>query len=343
MESLLSTKYQTFLHQTENRAVPRTMQYSVPESLHGMIDMITPTTAFYSKIAPGVSAPENEPISKRATCNTNVVTPSCIRSLYNVDYTSKGQATVATTEFIQIAASHDDFEQFGQAYQSGLQDFTDVSVSGGSNPGSGDENALLEGNLDTQFAGALSSPNPSQYLAIGPSGNDFTDEIANFASYLTTTSSPPSSVSTSYGGEEQQYSSSYLTRVCNEFMKAGSLGISVFFSSGDFGVGGLNEPSCNNGFYAQWPAACPWITSVGGSQFNGTTEVVAQFAEGSRASSGGGFSGYFAAPSYQSGDTAKYVSYLGNKYSGLYNPKNRGFPDVGKHNHQNFEHRQPAY
>ena len=329
VETLLDAKYESFFLESEQRAIPRTTKYSIPLLLHPIIDMITPTTAFYRNIAPHVAPqPKASSVQRRApTCASNAITPSCINSIYNVDYKSTGSQLVASTEFIEVAASHSDYEIFGQDYVPGLKDFKDVSVSGGSNPGSGNENTLLEGNLDTQYIGGLAYPNPSEYLSVGPTGNDFTDEIANFASYLTSTSTPPSSVSTSYGGEEQGFSASYLNRVCNEFMKAGSRGISVFFSSGDYGVGGNDESSCNQGFYALWPATCPYSTAVGGTQFDGNSEVVAQFTSVG-GSSGGGFSYNFAAPSYQSTVVSSYVVSLGSTYKGYYNPSGRGYPDV---------------
>jgi tripeptidyl-peptidase-1 len=44
--------------------------------------------------------------------------------------------------------------------------------------------------------------------------------------------------------------------------------------------------------------------------------------------SGGGFSNYFPAPSYQKSTVSAYVKSLGNQYQGLYNPNGRGYPDV---------------
>jgi tripeptidyl-peptidase-1 len=44
--------------------------------------------------------------------------------------------------------------------------------------------------------------------------------------------------------------------------------------------------------------------------------------------SGGGFSNYFATPSYQANATATYLKALGSTYSGLYNATGRGYPDV---------------
>ncbi|KAJ3493775.1 hypothetical protein NLG97_g4520 [Lecanicillium saksenae] len=205
MESLLDAKYELFNHHTLGRPVPATTKYSVPKGLHGIIDLVTPTTAFYQNMGPTLqTSPVEERVDvvleNRQPCNTNAITPSCINSLYNVDYTSKGSATAASTLFINVAASHSDYQSLRSKYTSGLQDFQYVSIAGGYNPGSGDQNTLLEGNLDTQYIGGVAAPNPSQLLAAGPNGQEFEDQMANFASYLNSASNPPSTVSGSTGG-----------------------------------------------------------------------------------------------------------------------------------------------
>lgn len=147
---------------------------------------------------------------------------------------------MGTTKFLNVAASHDVFQAFNSWYgSSSTPDFLDISISGGTNAGTGDLNQLAEGNLDSQYAGSLVTPNPSQFLACGPDGSDsasFNDGMASLASYLTSDSGAPTAVSASYGGNENALDAGYMTRVCNDFMKAGAKGISVFFSSGDFGV-----------------------------------------------------------------------------------------------------------
>lgn len=113
-------------------------------------------------------------------------------------------------------------------------------------------------------------------------------------------------------------------------MKAGSRGVSVFFSSGDNGVAGNGEASCSDGFYGTWPASCPYITSVGGTEFNGSDEVVANFQQyaPSARSPGGGYSEHFAAPDYNKEVTAAYAQSLDASTQRLFKAENRGYPDI---------------
>lgn len=124
-----------------------------------------------------------------------------------------------------------------------------------------------------------------------------------------------------------------MDRICNEFMKAGCRGVSVIFSSGDYGVGGNGEPSCSDGYYGQWPATCPYITSVGGTDFNSLNkEVVANFSQytgpGHSISPGGGFSEHFPAPAYSKRATTAYAQSLSKSQQRFFNAANRGYPDI---------------
>lgn len=328
MEKMLDAKYEWFQHAKTGDKIPRTKAYSVPQGLVEAIDVVAPTTTFYTKIQPHVSNGSSD--RRRAAASTSYP-PSKIKSLYNVDYTPVGSGLGATTGFIGVGANHDDFQSFASQYASNAPDFQDVDVNGGHNSGDGSQ---LEGNLDTQYMGGLSAPLNTQYLATAPEGADdssFNDAMLGLTKYLQTTSNPPSVVSTSYGGEEDGVSSDYLDRVCNEFMKVGSQGISVFFSSGDNGVGGNGEPSCSNGFYPTWPASCPYVTTIGGTDFDSTgKEVVADFSKYSKATSpGGGYSNHFSAPSYNKAVTTAYANGLpASTKSKVTNPSGRGYPDL---------------
>lgn len=109
----------------------------------------------------------------------------------------------------------------------------------------------------------------------------------------------------------------------------GLKGITVLESSGDLGVGAgcLAPDNKTVEFNAIFPATCPYLTSVGGT-VNVTPEVAWD-------GSSGGFSSYFARPSYQDTAISDYLKLVSNStisYYGQYtNFSGRGFPDVAGH------------
>jgi tripeptidyl-peptidase-1 len=114
----------------------------------------------------------------------------------------------------------------------------------------------------------------------------------------------------------------YARAVCNLYAQLGSRGVSVIFSSGDSGVGTgcvSNDGKNTTRFLPQFPASCPFVTSVGATQ--GQNETAAAF-------SSGGFSDLWKRPPYQDEAISAYLSILGDQWQGLYNPEGRGFPDV---------------
>lgn len=81
-------------------------------------------------------------------------------------------------------------------------------------------------------------------------------------------------ISTSYGYNEHDLTPFYQRRQCNEYMKLGLLGVSVLYSSGDYGVAG-NSGQCIDGagedapyndgasgrFNPSFPGTCPYVTA----------------------------------------------------------------------------------
>jgi tripeptidyl-peptidase-1 len=133
----------------------------------------------------------------------------------------------------------------------------------------------------------------------------------------------PQTLTTSYGEDEQSVPAAYSKKVCNIFGELGLRGVSILFSSGDTGVGSAcqtNDGKNTTRFLPIFPAACPYVTSVGGTR-NVDPEQAVYF-------SSGGFSDRWARPSYQDSAVKAYLKILGNKWKGLYNPNGRGFPDV---------------
>merc|ERR1711920_122416 len=116
---------------------------------------------------------------------------------------------------------------------------------------------------------------------------------------------------------------------CNTaFMKAGARGISILFASGDQGVCGRSGCGLftHSRFHPDFPAASPYITAVGGTDFAGSDIG----DETAWKSGGGGFSDTFEQPSYQKEAVAAYLASTGANFppQNLWNRTGRGYPDL---------------
>lgn len=69
-----------------------------------------------------------------------------------------------------------------------------------------------------------------------------------------------------------------------------------------------------------FPATCPYVTAVGGTQFI-NPEVAAD-------DSSGGFSDIFPRPDWQEKEVKTYIDTLGARLTDMYNSSGRGFPDI---------------
>lgn len=340
-ESLLKTKYQLFKAEG-HRVAPGALEYSVPKQLHGLIDTIQPTTAFHHRARPKIGTASHVNLPKRAmgkACPDDV-TADCIKAYYNVDYEAKGTQELAVTGFLGSSAGHTDATAFLNKFfpKGNGSDFKELSIGSNVRPNN-ESAATLEGNLDTQIALSIGFPSPVTYLMVGPNDQDkpeehFGDELISFGQWLNTAEKPPTVIASSYVGNEPDFEDSYKERICNEFMKAGARGITLLFSSGDFGVSGaFHEDSCPSGYNPGFPASCPYVTAVGATQFVGESEAAALFERDG--ATGGGFSRFYDVPSYQAPDTARYIAGLppqssgnGTSGNGTFSATGRGIPDI---------------
>ena len=261
----------------------------------------------------------------------------------------------------------------------------------------------LEPDLDFEYAIALTSPQTITNVQVGDEFQlgKINNMLAAFDSYYCGmldldidptfpdprpggynqstdcgTQRPPNVLSISYGESEANFPKEYLQRQCFEFLKLGLMGVTVVVGSGDDGpASGLEPGTCidpetgvsnvtSGKFSPVWPAACPWVTTVGGTQriaqtanfsirsltrkppkagrqatlgtssMNNTSTVETSFNTviGSRIlSSGGGFSNVFPIPPYQLAAVTEYQlredEHL-KGLSGVYNRAGRGIPDI---------------
>ncbi|RFU28816.1 hypothetical protein B7463_g7521, partial [Scytalidium lignicola] len=158
---------------------------------------------------------------------------------------------------------------------------------------------------------------------------------------------PTNVISVSYGLGEDGFSYHYENRQCQEYLKLGLQGVSVIYASGDSGVSNRGEcitpsnyssyPAGTQGaFSPSFPAACPYLTSVGATMLNNTAELV-ETAVGVPSEefwSGGGFSNYWPTPDYQASTISSYFKNSPPPYdktgfgTPVYNSSGRGYPDV---------------
>ncbi|TFK38001.1 peptidase S8/S53 domain-containing protein [Crucibulum laeve] len=164
------------------------------------------------------------------------------------------------------------------------------------------------------------------------------------------TAKPPNVASNSQADNEYRFSQFYLQRQCNEFAKLGLMGVTVIYSAGNTGTAaaqggyclddnGSMNPNATN-FNPAWPASCPWVTAVGGTQViagstpgNGTAEEVwnQDMTMGFFESGGGGFSNRFPMPDYQKTPVNNYLKALKKNDSAIFkhfNAKGRAYPDL---------------
>lgn len=326
-------------------------------SLAELIDISTTSSVGNSGTA---NAPAlTDPLLK-VDCS-KVVTISCLLQLYNAESYKPAAAdknSIGITGYLGQFANVGDLQAF---YASERPDavnstFKTVLINNGQNNQS-PSLAGLEATLDTQFGFGLTYPTPRTFYSTGGSPPFIPDDITpqntnepyeEWLQYMSALSDKdiPRTVSTSYGDSEQTVPKDYAVRVCKEFAKLSCRGVSILFSSGDHGVGDGNpDPETqhcftNDGknrtqFLPAFPASCPFVTTVGGT--NGIPEVAAGF-------SGGGFSNYFARPSYQDRAVSTYLAKLpAGKYSGLYNPLGRAYPDVSAQSEHFLIHYQGRF
>ncbi len=168
---------------------------------------------------------------------------------------------------------------------------------------------------------------------------------------------PTRVISGSYGEAEGDLPENYQKRQCNEFMKLGLQGHSIFFSSGDYGVasypGDISPSGCSGPdqtvFTPNYPVNCPYITAVGGTRLYAYQDVKdnesamqANLGPGHELfASAGGFANYFETADYQKAAVDHYFDAHDPGYpsyvfdgsnlgagGGIYNRAGRGYPDV---------------
>ena len=361
IENMLSNRFAWYIHEPTGKKSLHTMAYSVPEYIHEHINFLSPTIKFpsmhemRSTLKPGnpdavttyleyVKNQANGPLAiapPDAVC-AKTITPQCLLKLYNVHYGAPASSSktnkLSFASFLTQYARYADLAEFENTvapYAKG-HNFTVMSINGGLNDQTGTEDAT-EANLDAQYEAGVGYPVPLfEFSTAGdgpivPDAGEKAGSMSNepYTRFLQGVlampdSKIPQTISISYGEDEQSWPEAQAKKICNMFAQLGSRGVTVLFASGDSGPGGAGGFCENNAQTAQryvpsFPSSCPFVTTVGG-----TTSV----PETAATLSGGGFSNYFAMPSYQASAVKAYLAKQPAAFKKYYNASGRGYPDV---------------
>ncbi|KAK2739944.1 Tripeptidyl-peptidase sed2 [Myotisia sp. PD_48] len=347
VENLLNTRFYTFANRVNGQTRIRTLQYSVPNSIARFIQMIHPTTTFgqpkpqNSLIFHPVSIDLDDQSAQASSECSPIATPTCLRELYGLgNRTLKaGNANViGVSGYLEQYAQYRDLELFLNRYvpEAKGANFTAELIGTGENT-QGSPKDSAEANLDIQYVVGLSHNASVFYYSTGGRGplvpdlSQPTNESNSNEPYLEQlryliqlpNGQLPAVLTTSYGEAEQSLPDTFTTATCDLFAQLGARGVSIIFSSGDTGPGSscqTNDGKNSTRFNPIYPASCPFVTSIGGT-YSQNPERAVRF-------SSGGFSDRFRQPSYQKQAVQKYLSILGDRWTGIYNSQGRGFPDI---------------
>ncbi|KAH7119913.1 tripeptidyl-peptidase 1 precursor [Dendryphion nanum] len=370
-ERLLDTEYHNYKH-SNGKVVARATHWSLPRHLHAHIDAIQPTTSFFRAAADEVTfidgaaevpdsykKPDNAGIAK--VCNVTSVTPECFAKLYQTEnYKAKAcdKNSVGFNNFLGEIPIRPDAVQFLKKFRpeavSSAKSFKAYSIDNGpvqDTPltlNQSAEGISKEANLDLQAIAGISYPVPITSYSTGgepPFQPDIStptntnEPYLAWVNWLLSQDSIPQVISTSYSDSEQTVPRSYAERICRQFAQVGARGTTLFFSSGDRGLGGTNKCFSNDGkntpkFLPGFPPSCPYVTVVGATMNFQPEEAVYRAATNNSGvfrdlyASGSGFSNYFPRPVWQDRTVSNYVKNLNGTYDSLYNKTGRAYPDL---------------
>ncbi|KAJ3493583.1 hypothetical protein NLG97_g4642 [Lecanicillium saksenae] len=334
-KQMLDADYGVYTHADTGREIVRATSYSLPQAVHGAIEMVQPTTLFSdfgaSKKMLAVKKKGQTSLQARQgdICSNEGSSTSCLRQDYNINgYTpTKGKTTLGICGFLGEFPSEDDLSSYLRKYDPDVPSNTTFSYQQ-INDGPGSAGGQGEADLDAQIAVALVYPIETIFYSTGGSpphgpGGEQNEPYLEWLNYTLALKTPSQTYSISYGDDETTVPTDYAKTVCDLFMKLGARGVSVLAAAGDSGAGGRS--ACQNGqikkFQPSFPASCPWVTTVGGTYRYGDSE--SGFADG-----GSGFSDFFGQPDYQKTVVDAYVATLSKTVTGAFNASGRAYPDI---------------
>ncbi|EIW55897.1 uncharacterized protein TRAVEDRAFT_22306 [Trametes versicolor FP-101664 SS1] len=313
---LFNTTFSLFKHAATGAETVRTLQYSLPGSLQGHVDLVHPTISF--PVSLGRSAPA-APERRRSvafaspkhalrdvdSACANGTVPACVQALYDIPLTPAvhKDLQLGVTGFFGNNAHYAWLETFLETFRPDMDPATNFSVVG------------IDGGSNDQNVPSVSEGLYSYRSSIS---NGDLDGFLDEANVLLALDQPPQVLSTSYGFAESNLPFSLVDKLCQAYAQLGARGTTLLFDAGDGGADCAADGS--DRFGPTFPSDCPYVTSVGGTQNFSPEEAWI--------GSSGGFSNYYPRPAYQDAAVSAYLATHGQENAARWNASGRGFPDV---------------
>jgi tripeptidyl-peptidase-1 len=367
VERLFETTIHTWKNDEKGFLVNKHLgKLSVPEKVSESIVMITGITEF----PPKKLSPIKHVARDTESCNV----PPSMRSLYNLTDDDISDPDVMVAPFAQAAYGSDGFGEAALLVFETICGFPKNPLNG--HLGEGPYTPKYdddEAQLDMQMLSTLGAESTLDFFIV--QDDQWMYEYAlQFASLVANNTKVPYVNTMSYAWWETDECSNasypflgqcqaegipnaqvYVNRTNTEFMKFSSMGYTFVAASGDDGTGGTHFSSNCSFTHPLFPAASPYVVSVGatvtapGTKLPGgwtqpicNTSLTASCSCNTQGSeimcgqdtyggfdSGGGFSVYVNRPSWQDAAVSNYLSSAAKRpCAACFNSNGRGYPDV---------------
>ncbi len=264
------------------------------------------------------SAKYNYRVTPHATPSPGF-TPGQVAAAYNFPKATGAGQTIA---LIELGGGYNgqDLQAYWQQMDVPPVSVVDIGVDGASNAPTGDPSGPDgEVVLDIQVAGAVA---PGAKIAVYFAPNTDQGFLNAIITAVHDQQHKPSVISISWGAAEKEWTAQSMNAFNSAFHDAALLGITVLAAAGDNGSSD-GEPS---GKHVDFPASSPWVLACGGTRLhasNGVIQSETVWNDGTNGgATGGGISGFFPRPSYQSAITMPAAP------AGSAQPNGRGVPDI---------------
>jgi kumamolisin len=316
----MNTAFGTTLQQFEHAAGTyrgRTGTLSVPDDLAGVVEGVF---GLDDRPAADPHFQRYQPVLGMRSVAAKSFTPPALAKLYDfpADVDGSGQCI----GIIELGGGYKPadlsayFAALGIARPKVKAVLVDHAKNHPTNANSADSEVLL----DIEVCGAVA---PKATIAVYFAPNTTQGFLDAITTAVHDSVNKPSVISISWGSAEQNWTQQAMTQYDQAFQAAAAMGVTICVASGD---NGSSDGVADGKVHVDFPASSPNVLACGGTRLlaSSATAIASEVVwnEGATTSAtGGGVSGFFALPSYQSRAGVPVSAGAGGKAG-------RGVPDV---------------